>query len=213
MGPTETSDDGLQGIRDSEQLLLHAYPDVASPLARATPAEPWGFKPAPQILQRLPLRTQILSGKPWTLGYGNTQHPSGGPVQPGDTCTRDEAEVWLRLGVAPYERAVTETITKIELNQRMFDALVNFAWNVGEAAFRRSTLAKRLNEGRFIEAQAEFDRWVNAGGRRLHGLVARRNLEQAWFNGGIRQALMHDKDALANFEHWLAEAEAGRLPT
>lgn len=207
LGPTEVSDDGLQSLRDAEALRLHAYPDVASPLARATPGLPWGFKPAPEILAGLPLSVKILHGRPWTLGYGMTAYPHGAPVLPGDTCTRDEAEVWLRLTVAPYERAISESV-QAPINQRMFDALVNWAYNVGEHAARTSTLVRKLNERDYLGAQAEFDRWVNAGGRRNEGLVRRRNLEQAWFNEGIREALADQPDVLANFERYVREMDA-----
>ena len=161
MNPTELSDGGLQGVRDSESLRLHAYPDIASPLYQAAPREAWGFKPAPQILARLPMSVRIKSGKPWTIAYGLTSYPDGRPVLPGDECSRDEAEVWLRIIVAPYERAVAESV-RVPLNQRMFDALVNMAYNIGAYAFRESTLVRLLNEGKYIEAQAQFDEWVNA---------------------------------------------------
>lgn len=198
MNPTELSPAGLQGIRDSEALRLFAYPDPASQLANATPRAPWGFKPAAEIMETLPMRTQILPGRPWTIGYGLTRYPDGGAVLMTDACTANEAEIWLRVGVKPYEQAVADSVT-VPINQPMFDALVNMAYNIGAEAFRRSTLLKKLNAGDYIGAQAEFGRWVQAGGQVVGGLVKRRALEQAWFNDGIRQALADQPDLLAQF--------------
>jgi GH24 family phage-related lysozyme (muramidase) len=187
------SDAGLDSIREEEGLRLHAYPDPRSPLGMATPREwtRWGYEPAPQIMARLPMSKRILSGKPWTLGFGMTMYPHGAPVQPGDSCTRDEAEVWLRLTVAPFERAILESVQR-PLNQKMFDALVEWAYNVGEHAARTSTLVKHINAGRWIEAQEQFDRWVYSGGnfdKPDPVLVQRRNRTQKRFNTGIREAL------------------------
>jgi len=205
MSPDQLSDAGLQGVRDSEALRLYAYPDPASPLHKAAPGQPWGFKPAQEILNNLPVAVQIKSGKPWTLAYGMTEHTDGRPILSRDSCTREEAEAWLRIIVAPYERAVAESV-QIPLNQPMFDALTNMAYNIGAHAFRTSTLVRRLNAGQIIEAQAQFDEWVNAQGARNNGLVKRRNLEQAWFNEGIL-ALPLDPATRASFEKLVREMD------
>jgi hypothetical protein len=48
-------------------------------------------------------------------------------------------------------------------------------------AFRKSTLLKLLNQGNYEGAKDEFQRWVYGGGRRLAGLVKRRNHEAELF--------------------------------
>lgn len=205
MNPTELSADGLQGVRDSEALRLFAYPDPASQLANATPREAWGFKRAPEILAGLPLHIQTLPGNPWSIGYGLTRYPDGRPVLPSDTCTKDEAEVWLRVVVSRFERAVADSVLK-PINQPMFDAMVNLAYNIGAEGFRSSTLVRKLNAGDYIGAQAEFGRWVRAGGQVIGGLVKRRALEQAWFNDGIREAIARDPELLAQFNATVGNA-------
>lgn len=207
MNPIEVSAAGLKGLRDSEELRLHAYPDPESPLAKAAPSGYWGFQPAPEILSGLPVGVRILSGKPWTIAYGMTSYPDGRPVQPGETCSKDEAEVWLRVTAGRYERAVSESV-KVPYNQMMFDAMVNLAYNIGAHAFRTSTLVRRLNEERYIEAQAEFDKWVYSNGERSNGLRRRRNREQKWFNNGIREALTDRPDVLAEFNAAVGDEDA-----
>lgn len=66
----------------------------------------------------------------------------------------------------------------VPLTQCQFDALVDFAYNLGLDALRRSTLLTKIRLGASeAEIRKEFMRWVNAGGKRLPGLVRRREWE------------------------------------
>jgi lysozyme len=87
-----------------------------------------------------------------------------------------EAIELLSRDLAIAEAAVRRLIT-IPLNQSQFDALVSFAFNVGEGALERSTLRRRINQGNWALAKREFLRWVHADGKKLEGLVARRLAE------------------------------------
>jgi lysozyme len=171
------------------------------------------MKASDAALQRLRVREALAinayrdAAGVWTIGYGTTRYPDGRRVHWTDHCTEAEAEAWFRFDVERFERCVLETLPHVPLNQPMFDALVSFAYNVGCAAFRDSTLARRINAGQWIEAQAEFDRWVKAGGLVLKGLVNRRNFEQAEFNDGIRQALADQPTTLALFNRLVAETD------
>ena len=66
-------------------------------------------------------------------------------------------------------------------SQPQFDALVSFHYNTG--AIGRATLTKLHKVGDFAGAAAEFGKWVHAGGRRLAGLVRRREAEAALYRG------------------------------
>jgi len=70
---------------------------------------------------------------------------------------------------------------QVPLPQNQFDALVSFTFNVGVGAFSNSTLLRRLNKRNYQGTKQEFRRWVHAGGRRLQGLVNRRNQEAGLF--------------------------------
>ncbi|HRC03299.1 MAG TPA: lysozyme, partial [Niabella sp.] len=66
--------------------------------------------------------------------------------------------------------------------QGQFDALVSFAYNLGIGALQRSTLLKLVRVNPKNPAIAdEFAKWVNAGGKRLNGLVKRRAAEAALY--------------------------------
>ena len=110
-----------------------------------------------------------------TIGYG---HTAG--VAMGQTITQQQADDYLRRDVRMFERAV-ERLVKVPLTQGQFDALVSFAFNLGEGALAQSTLLRLLNAGDYAGAAAQFDRWNKAGGRVLPGLVRRRAAERALF--------------------------------
>jgi lysozyme len=119
----------------------------------------------------------------WTIGYGHTA--AAGPPVPvaGLTITAAEADAILGRDLARFEAAVARLVTAA-LSQDEFDALVSFAFNVGEGALGRSTLLKKLNAGDRAGAAVEFGRWNKAGGRVLAGLTRRRAEERAMFEGG-----------------------------
>ena len=110
-----------------------------------------------------------------TIGYG---HAAG--VAMGQTITQQQADDYLRRDVRQFERAVSRLV-RVPLTQGQFDALVSFAFNLGEGALAQSTLLRLLNAGDYAGAAAQFDRWNKAGGCVLPGLVRRRAAERAMF--------------------------------
>lgn len=111
----------------------------------------------------------------WTCGIG---HTSG--VTATTTCTRKEAEQWLKEDLAPVE-AYVNTIEQVR-TQGQYDALVDFAYNLGLGNLKSSTLLRKIKEGAPTgDIQEQFRRWVYAGGKVLKGLVKRREWEaQRW---------------------------------
>lgn len=119
----------------------------------------------------------------WTIGYGHTQG-----VKPGDVITASEAEHLLKKDLAQYEAFVERL--NVTSQQCRFDALVDFAFNLGCAALERSTLLKKIRACRpDAEIREEFMKWVYArvGGKKkkLPGLVARRKWEADRFFGAV----------------------------
>lgn len=116
----------------------------------------------------------------WTIGYGWTQPVNGKPVSKGMTISQDTADSLLCSGVVQYEKGVTGLV-KVAVNQNQFDALVDFAYNLGVKALEGSTLLKKLNAGDYAGAADEFPKWNKAGGKVLNGLVKRRAAERSLF--------------------------------
>lgn len=97
-----------------------------------------------------------------------------------------EQQVYDLLGqdLARFERAVNDSVEP-DLAQNQFDALVSFTFNVGEGAFRQSTLLKRLNARDFADVPNQLRRWNRSGGKVVQGLVNRRENEIKLWSGEI----------------------------
>lgn len=108
-----------------------------------------------------------------TIGYGHTKG-----VKMGMTITKEEAEKYLKEDVKKYSDHVDyyNKTYKYNFNQNEFDALVSFAYNIG-------TLRGITNAGKRTKYQIgqKFRAYVNAGGKKLQGLVNRRAAEYALY--------------------------------
>lgn len=105
-----------------------------------------------------------------------------------DVGTRLSAEACAernKASLATAERAVKRHV-RVLLSQEQYDSLVSFVFNVGEGAFLRSTLLRKLNAGDCTGAAAEFSKWNKAKGQILPGLVIRRAHEQKQFLKGCQ---------------------------
>lgn len=139
-----------------------------------------------------------------TIGHGHTR-----AVSPGDRITADQAEQLLMAdlhdAVAIVDRAV-----KVPLEECQRWALASFVFNVGAGqknvkdgfvtlkSGKPSTMLRKLNAGDYVGAAEEFPKWNKAGGRVLPGLVTRRQMERALFEGADwRTALQPERMAQA----------------
>tara|TARA_R110002012_G_scaffold40089_1_gene110601 strand:+ start:544 stop:990 length:447 start_codon:yes stop_codon:yes gene_type:complete len=113
-----------------------------------------------------------------TIGYGATYYPSGEMVTLSDkSISKEYASELLADMLGNYERAVNRYVTS-NITQNQFDALVSFAYNLGNGALKSSTLLKKVNANPCDEnITYQFSRWVKAGGKTLQGLVKRRKEE------------------------------------
>ena len=122
-----------------------------------------------------------------TIGYGHLVHhgPCNGsePAEFVAGITEPRAAQLLQQDASAAAAAINRSVT-VPLSQHQFDALVSFVFNVGTGAFGGSTLLRRLNAGEHAAVPTELNKWVNAGGQRLQGLVNRRAAEGALFSNG-----------------------------
>jgi lysozyme len=118
-----------------------------------------------------------------TICWGFTNAVTGGRrVKMGDVWSRMECDESFAFSMHLVEGHVRRLV-KVPLNQKQFDALVSFTFNLGPGNFGKSTLLKRINAKDFAGAANEFKRWNKAGGRVLAGLTRRRNSEANVFSG------------------------------
>ena len=112
-----------------------------------------------------------ITGDVPTIGYGSTTD-----VQMGDTITPPKALERLMRDVGVAESAIGRCV-KVPLYQHEYDAFASFAYNIGSEAFCSSTLVRKLNAGDYSGACQELKRWVYVDGRKVQGLVNRRDEE------------------------------------
>lgn len=107
----------------------------------------------------------------WTIGYGilcKKDHP---PI------TLAEGEQMLLDAVPSYiSHALRLSPT---LTGKRLVAISDFIYNLGPTRYASSTLRRRVNEGDWPAARTEIRRWVFGGGKKLPGLVLRREAEAA----------------------------------
>lgn len=113
----------------------------------------------------------------WTDGFGNTKD-----VNPNKPVTVERALVQALEHSKDFEGAIKRCVT-VPLHQHEFDAYVSLTYNIGQTAFCKSTLVRKLNAGDYAGACAEISKWIRAGGRVLNGLVKRRAAERAMCEG------------------------------
>jgi lysozyme len=119
----------------------------------------------------------------WTIGYGHT----GPDVHPGLTITADHAETLLAADIARAATCVNRAATA-PINQNQFDALVDFVFNLGNAALGSSRLLRLVNAGDFPSAAREFLHWNHAAGKVMPGLTRRRQAEATLFAAPVTTA-------------------------
>lgn len=137
----------------------------------------------------------------YTIGFGTIQYPNGKVVMPGDTCTQEEANQWLDLGLTQRASIIDAAITHAgkTLSQNQFDSLVDFAYNEGvEGLVYKSTLFKKALANSLDPSiwqysldtrgvpqvnSCEFLKWVYAAGVIVDDLIWRRAREADMYAG------------------------------
>ena len=117
-----------------------------------------------------------------TIGFGSTYYEDGTRVQLDDPpITRARAEAMLLHMVRTvYLPAVLRLCPAlVTATPERLAAIIDFAFNLGAGKLKASTLRRRVNAGQWDQVPAELRKWVNGGGRRLTGLVRRREVEVA----------------------------------
>lgn len=147
-----------------------------------------------QAWEGLELNEYIDSGGAPTIGVGHlmsrSERMSGKIIIKGKAVvyrnglTTDQCWDLLDQDLDSAENTVNNAV-KIGLNQNQFDALVSFVFNIGETAFRTSTLLKVLNAGNFDQVPTQLRRWIRDNGKVVKGLINRREKEITLWNNPI----------------------------
>jgi len=99
-----------------------------------------------------------------TIGYGNTMYPNGKRVRLADVSITETMALEYLMHELNQKGARVDSFTRDDVTQGMFDALTDFAYNVGEGALQRSTLLRKVNANPNDPTIAnEFMKWVFGG--------------------------------------------------
>lgn len=135
------------------------------------------------------------SGGTWTIGYGHTKG-----VTSGQTITQAQADAFLVEDCGKAEVAVNKYQSKYNFNQNQYDALVSFAFNIGNID------KLTVNGTRTIAQISEkIPAYCNCAGQKLQGLVNRRAAEKELFDTPVSGQAAPTAPQVANRAHKVGE--------
>ena len=156
---------GLQVLRASENVSYDVYLDQAG---------------LPTIgVGHCLTRSEVMSGK-IELNDGSILDIRNGGI------TSHQVNALLESDLQSRESAINKLVD-VPLEQYQFDSLVHFIFNVGETAFKKSTLLRKLNQGFYTDVPEQISRWkyITKNGKKIesNGLINRRKVEVDLWNG------------------------------
>lgn len=112
-----------------------------------------------------------------TIGIGNTYYENGKRVKMTDPPISKARAIELFQSVVKHYETAVWSVTRDDLNQNQFNALVSFTYNIGVAGFKGSTVLKRINAGASRELiEKAFLMW-----RKPPEIIGRRKREVALY--------------------------------
>lgn len=124
----------------------------------------------------------------YTVGYGHVLFPQQAKLplakrkewaldpKYNRKFSQEEVDDLLKKDLRRFELGVLRYIT-VPLKQCEFDALVSFAFNLGNGTLQRSSVRSKLNRGEKEAAMDTLLKYCRAGGKVLRGLERRRAAE------------------------------------
>lgn len=115
----------------------------------------------------------VSTEKYYTIGYGHY----GSDVKAGMTITLKRAEELLLQDCQKFVNHVNTYMDKYNFNQNQFDALVSFAYNIGNIKQLSANGTRTI-----AQISAKITAYNKSGGKVLKGLVKRRAKEKELFD-------------------------------
>jgi lysozyme len=91
--------------------------------------------------------------------------------------TKEQAEEALSLDAEAAMKAVMRMTPGIADDTLKLAAITDFVFNLGPGRLQASTLRRRINAGQYEQVPDELRKWVWGGGKKLPGLIMRREDE------------------------------------
>lgn len=122
-----------------------------------------------------------------TIGIGTTYYEGGRRVTMKDPpISKQRASDLLSMQLRTVYAPSVDRSTKVALHPLSRGACVSLAYNIGGAAFSKSTALRMINQRRWSEVPRAFSLYRMGGGRVLAGLERRRKAEALLFMAGVK---------------------------
>ena len=133
------------------------------------------------------LNAYLCPANVWTIGYGAT----GDGIKSGLVWTQQQAESDL-IRTLSFIALSLDSLLKKPANQNQKDAMISLIYNIGQSAFKNSTVLRMFNAGNYTLAADAFLMWdkatVNGEKVVLAGLQRRRVAERGLFLTEIKES-------------------------
>jgi lysozyme len=132
------------------------------------------------------LKAYLDTGGVPTIGIGTIRYPNGQRVKLGDQITTAQAYEYFKWEMNGKVQRVN-LMTRDDISQSQFDALVSLCYNIGTTGLQRSTLLKVINANpKNPNIVKHFLSWRFDNGKEISGLLRRRMSEAyLYFTGKL----------------------------
>lgn len=134
-------------------------------------------------LHRVAARTPVIMVEPylcpahvWTIGYGHTGPDVVQGLRISQQAAQDLLYADMRLAMA---QALVLSPGLAVGPPGALTAITDFVFNLGQGRYKASTLRRKVNAQEWDDVPAELRKWVWGGGKKLPGLILRREAEIA----------------------------------
>lgn len=86
-----------------------------------------------------------------------------------------------------YAKSAVENLVTVPMSQETEAAFISFVFNAGQGNFARSSMLRLMNSGDTIAACNELTKWIYSDGKKLNGLIKRREAEKKLCLNGIKK--------------------------
>jgi lysozyme len=135
-----------------------------------------------KIFEGFRSKPYLCPAKVATIGYGTTRYPTGEKVRLTDRpITESEGEEYLNYEAEKAIIGALKYCPILAQHPQKLGAIADFCYNLGIGRLQMSTLRRKINEEDWDGAVEQLNKWVYASGRKLNGLVKRREAESVYF--------------------------------
>lgn len=173
--------------KDGERIL---EVDLDAPISNPVGKEPKINKAGLEIITHFEgyFNTSYLCpAKVYTIGYGTIRYPYGASVKKGEVCNKEQALHYLKHELLQKEKTIDAFLNKhgIKLTDNQYSAVVSFCYNLGTGplvqtgrSLHNAIVNAYFNKVKVASAMLLYNK---AGGKKLRGLVRRREAEAGLF--------------------------------